>query len=118
LGRVNSLPLKESSAGISGSSDSLSLLALGFVKPTDIQRRALPSGTSGRDVVGVAETGSGKTLAYSLPVISHLLRTSPTPRARAALDIGRLDKAEGEEGALERRVEVDVFPIGEQVVWG
>ncbi|KAI9632805.1 P-loop containing nucleoside triphosphate hydrolase protein [Dioszegia hungarica] len=54
------------------------LLALGFVSPTGIQGRALPSGLSGRDVVGVAETGSGKTLAYSLPILSHLL-LSPTP---------------------------------------
>lgn len=33
-----------------------SLLASGFVKPTDIQARSLPAGLAGRDVVGVAET--------------------------------------------------------------
>ncbi|WVR03687.1 hypothetical protein IAU60_000682 [Kwoniella sp. DSM 27419] len=55
-------------------------LAAGFVKPTEIQKRALPAGVAGRDVVGVAETGSGKTLAYSLPILSHLLR-SPKPAA-------------------------------------
>lgn len=53
-----------------------SLLALGFVNPTKIQSRSVGPGTSGRDIVGVAETGSGKTLAYSLPVLSYLLRTS------------------------------------------
>ncbi|WWC58365.1 uncharacterized protein I303_100905 [Kwoniella dejecticola CBS 10117] len=53
-------------------------LAAGYVRPTDIQKRAIPAGLNGRDVVGVAETGSGKTLAYSLPILSHLLR-SPLP---------------------------------------
>ncbi|WVW82057.1 hypothetical protein I302_104062 [Kwoniella bestiolae CBS 10118] len=56
-------------------------LAAGYVKPTEIQKRAIPAGISGRDVVGVAETGSGKTLAYSLPILSHLLRT-PLPSSK------------------------------------
>ncbi|KAK6905469.1 hypothetical protein I203_106298 [Kwoniella mangroviensis CBS 8507] len=56
-------------------------LATGYVKPTDIQKRAIPAGLSGRDVVGVAETGSGKTLAYSLPILSHLLR-KPVPASK------------------------------------
>ncbi|WWD09175.1 hypothetical protein V865_007297 [Kwoniella europaea PYCC6329] len=56
-------------------------LAAGYVKPTDIQKRAIPAGLSGRDVVGVAETGSGKTLAYSLPILSHLLR-KPLPASK------------------------------------
>jgi ATP-dependent RNA helicase RhlE len=46
----------------------------GFVKPTEIQNRAMPALLAGRSIVGVAETGSGKTLAYALPVL-HLLKT-------------------------------------------
>lgn len=34
------------------------LVSLGFKKPTDIQRRAIPLALEGRDVVGVAETVS------------------------------------------------------------
>ncbi|WVF66002.1 hypothetical protein IAT40_000740 [Kwoniella sp. CBS 6097] len=61
-------------------------LASGFVKPTEIQKRALPAGIDGRDVVGVAETGSGKTLAYTLPILSHLLRSpKPAPSTRRPL---------------------------------
>ena len=51
-----------------------SLRELGFVTPTEIQRRALPALLAGRSVVGVAETGGGKTLAYVLPVL-HALKT-------------------------------------------
>ncbi|WRT63931.1 uncharacterized protein IL334_000858 [Kwoniella shivajii] len=61
-------------------------LAAGYVRPTDIQRRGLPAGLKGKDVVGVAETGSGKTLAYSLPILSYLLRApSPSPSVRRKL---------------------------------
>ena len=51
-----------------------SLAELGFVTPTDIQKRALPALMAGRSVVGVAETGSGKTLAYALPIL-HALKS-------------------------------------------
>ncbi len=44
----------------------------GFVTPTEIQERALPSLLRGDSVVGVAETGSGKTLAYALPVLQKV----------------------------------------------
>ncbi|KZT58965.1 P-loop containing nucleoside triphosphate hydrolase protein [Calocera cornea HHB12733] len=50
-----------------------SLHKLGFAKPTEIQKRALPFALQGRDIIGVAETGSGKTLAYGLPIINYLL---------------------------------------------
>ncbi|KZO95859.1 P-loop containing nucleoside triphosphate hydrolase protein [Calocera viscosa TUFC12733] len=50
-----------------------SLHTLGFTKPTEIQKRALPFALQGRDIIGVAETGSGKTLAYGLPIIQHVL---------------------------------------------
>lgn len=51
-----------------------SLDEMGFVTPTEIQRRALPALLAGRSVVGVAETGSGKTLAYALPIL-HALKS-------------------------------------------
>lgn len=47
---------------------------LGYVQPTEIQRRALPALREGRSVVGVAETGGGKTLAYVLPIL-HALKS-------------------------------------------
>lgn len=48
------------------------LKAQGFVTPTEIQSRALPTLLKGDSVAGVAETGSGKTLAYALPVLQRL----------------------------------------------
>lgn len=39
-----------------------------FIKMTDIQRKALPLGLCGKDILGAAKTGSGKTLAFLVPV--------------------------------------------------
>ena len=46
---------------------------LGFVRPTDIQHRAIKPILDGEDVMAVAQTGTGKTAAFVIPVIHHLL---------------------------------------------
>ena len=46
--------------------------ALGWVKPTPIQRQAIPAGLDGRDVVGIAQTGTGKTAAFMIPALERL----------------------------------------------
>ena len=46
---------------------------LGFTSPSDIQERAIPILSSGKeDFVGLAQTGTGKTAAYGLPLIQHM----------------------------------------------
>ncbi|KAH6584189.1 hypothetical protein BASA60_001072 [Batrachochytrium salamandrivorans] len=50
-----------------------SLAALGYVKPTEIQARAIPLALQGRDICGSAVTGSGKTAAFIVPIIERLL---------------------------------------------
>ncbi|SMR46961.1 unnamed protein product [Zymoseptoria tritici ST99CH_1A5] len=47
--------------------------ALGFTKPTAIQREAIPIALEGKDIIGLAETGSGKTAAFALPILQELL---------------------------------------------
>lgn len=49
---------------------------LGFVEPTEIQKKAIPFIVGGRDVLASAETGSGKTAAYALPIMQNLKGTS------------------------------------------
>ncbi|KAI3979738.1 hypothetical protein MKX01_013833 [Papaver californicum] len=43
---------------------------IGFVEPTDIQKKSLPFLFSGHDCILQAQTGSGKTLAYLLLIFS------------------------------------------------
>ncbi|KAF8936850.1 DEAD-domain-containing protein [Dissophora ornata] len=45
-----------------------------FIKMTDIQRKALPLGLCGKDILGAAKTGSGKTLAFLVPLVEMLYR--------------------------------------------
>ncbi|KAG0368962.1 P-loop containing nucleoside triphosphate hydrolase protein [Gamsiella multidivaricata] len=45
-----------------------------FIKMTDIQRKALPLGLCGKDILGAAKTGSGKTLAFLVPMVEMLYR--------------------------------------------
>lgn len=49
------------------------LAAQGIVTPTEVQRRTLPDGLSGRDLLGRAQTGSGKTLAFGVPLVARLV---------------------------------------------
>jgi superfamily II DNA/RNA helicase len=45
---------------------------LGYKEPTPIQRKAIPIGVAGQDIIGIAQTGTGKTLAFAVPLIQHL----------------------------------------------
>lgn len=46
----------------------------GYEQLTAIQKKALPLGLRGNDVLGAARTGSGKTLAFLVPILEYLWR--------------------------------------------
>jgi ATP-dependent RNA helicase RhlE len=50
---------------------------LGYVAPTPIQSKSIPSILEGKDVMGLAQTGTGKTAAFVLPILERLI---PGPR--------------------------------------
>ncbi|HLF26518.1 MAG TPA: DEAD/DEAH box helicase [Anaerolineae bacterium] len=52
--------------------------ALGFDRPTPIQRATVPTALQGHDILGSAETGTGKTAAYLLPILQQLIAV-PAP---------------------------------------
>lgn len=55
-----------------------------YVKPTPVQRYAIPISLAGRDLMACAQTGSGKTAAFCFPIISGILREQYAQRPRVA----------------------------------
>ncbi len=57
---------------------------LGYVTPTPIQLKSIPSIMQGRDLIGLAQTGTGKTAAFALPILQRLIEGQRGP-VRAAI---------------------------------
>lgn len=57
------------------------LARLGFVRPTDIQYKSIPSILKGEDVLAIAQTGTGKTAAFAIPVIDKIHSKKSSKRA-------------------------------------
>ncbi|XP_058113079.1 DEAD-box ATP-dependent RNA helicase 37-like [Magnolia sinica] len=53
-----------------------------YVKPTPVQRHAIPIALAGRDLMACAQTGSGKTAAFCFPIISGIMQNGPSPPQR------------------------------------
>ncbi|KAG8845807.1 nucleolar DEAD-box protein required for synthesis of 60S ribosomal subunit [Tulasnella sp. 330] len=55
--------------------------AANFTEPTPIQKKAIPVGLQGLDVLGSAVTGSGKTAAFMVPILERLMYKDKTGSA-------------------------------------
>ncbi len=65
-----------------GLSESLSeyLKDIGYTKPTDVQKRAIPLFLAKHDIIVQAQTGSGKTASFALPIIETLDKKKQSPQ--------------------------------------
>lgn len=93
------------------------LAQLGFVRPTDIQFKAIPSILNDEDVLAIAQTGTGKTAAFAIPVIDKIHRFKSSKRSygikcivlaptrELAVQIGEVF------GSIARHTRVKVFTL-------
>ncbi len=56
------------------------LAAKNYAQATPIQRQAIPTVLTGRDLLGIAQTGTGKTAAFMLPSLDRLAAARQIPR--------------------------------------
>ena len=56
------------------------LAAKDYSQATPIQRQAIPTVLTGRDLLGIAQTGTGKTAAFMLPSLDRLASVRRVPR--------------------------------------
>lgn len=92
---------------------------LKFTEPTPIQRRSIPIGLEGKDLIGVAQTGTGKTLAFGIPMIQRLaqLRGSALillPTRELAIQVNDAIMAVGGPLGLRTAVVIGGAPEGPQ----
>lgn len=67
--------------------------ALGFEKPTEVQKEAIPLGLEGKDLIVMAKTGSGKTAAFGLPILQKVSHKTEaiilTPTRELAIQVNK-----------------------------
>jgi len=104
---------------IEGLPDSLisRLNEIGIIKPTPIQRDAIPVALQGKDILGTAQTGTGKTLSFGLPLVSQMMNGIPdaTQHKHSRRPIRGLILAPTRELANQIAVELGTLMHGSQL---
>jgi len=82
-----------------------------WIKPSKIQKEAIPPALQNRDIIGLAETGSGKTGAFAIPIVQTLLENPQrlyalilTPTRELAFQISEQFEALGASIGLKTAV--------------
>lgn len=56
------------------------LKSKGYLEPTPIQEKSIPSILEGKDFLGCAQTGTGKTAAFAIPILQNIHNEKAIPK--------------------------------------
>ena len=92
---------------------------LKFTIPTPIQRRSIPVGIEGKDLIAIAQTGTGKTLAFGVPMMQRLAQLKGCglvllPTRELAIQVDEQIMAVGRSSGLRTAVLIGGAPEGPQ----
>jgi ATP-dependent RNA helicase RhlE len=92
---------------------------LKFTEPTPIQRRSIPVGLDGKDLIAIAQTGTGKTLAFGLPMLQRLAQLKGRglvilPTRELAMQVNEAFHSVGRAFGLRTAVLIGGAPEGPQ----
>lgn len=120
---LDNMPSNSRPTGFSGLGIAPGLLnAIGrlkFTEPTPIQRRSIPVGLEGKDLIAIAQTGTGKTLAFGIPVIQRLAQLKGRalvllPTRELAVQVDEALQGVGRSLGLRTAVVIGGAPEGPQ----
>ena len=92
---------------------------LNFTEPTPVQRRTIPVGLEGKDLIAIAQTGTGKTLAFGIPLIQRLAHLKGRglvllPTRELAIQVSESLHAVGKTVGFRTAVVIGGAPEGQQ----
>ncbi len=92
---------------------------LNFTEPTPVQRRTIPVGLEGKDLIAIAQTGTGKTLAFGIPLIQRLAQLKGRglvllPTRELAIQVSEALHAVGKSVGFRTAVVIGGAPEGQQ----
>ncbi len=92
---------------------------LNFTEPTPVQRRTIPVGLEGKDLIAIAQTGTGKTLAFGIPLIQRLAHLKGRglvllPTRELAIQVSESLHAVGKSVGFRTAVVIGGAPEGQQ----
>jgi len=92
---------------------------LNFTEPTPVQRRTIPVGLEGKDLIAIAQTGTGKTLAFGIPIIQRLAQLKGRglvllPTRELAIQVNESLHSVGKSAGLRTAVVIGGAPEEQQ----